>query len=110
MKKQLGAIAVLSVVMFGTVAGAEQRTSPPKAAGVPTPTESFVLRVGEKKRIEVPDVARVAVGDTSVVEMTLLRQADQPVLQLTGDQPGQTLVTLWPKKGTARTYEVVVVK
>jgi Flp pilus assembly secretin CpaC len=111
MKKQLGAVAVLSMVLFGTVASAERTAAPKqKTASPATPTETFTLRQGETKTLEAPDAVRVSIGDPSIVRVLMDEGAAALSFRVTGEKEGQTTVTVWPKSGPARTYAILVVK
>ena len=65
MKKRMGAVAVLAVVMFGTGAGAAPAApcGTQSKADSPAPEATFVLKTGEVKDLPAKDAVRVAIGD-----------------------------------------------
>ena len=109
MKKQLGAIAVLAVVMFGAVVAAEPLAprTPPNAAQLP-PTRSFTLKPGEVKELTVKDAIRSVIEDPEVVAVAVPSISRETVFHMTGGKAGRTTLTVWSKDGTRRTYEIIV--
>jgi hypothetical protein len=109
MKKRMGAVAVLAVVMFGTAAGAAPVApgNTPKEAQA-TPTETLTLKPGEVKDVSAKDAIRAAIGDTDIVDISADLSSAEPAFHLTGLKVGKTTLIVWSKDGTTRTYELIV--
>jgi Flp pilus assembly secretin CpaC len=72
----------------------------------PPPSYSPVLKVGEKATRPTPKLARVAVGDPDVADIS----TGDSTLTLTGGKPGQTTVLLWFEDGHRESWAISVVK
>jgi putative type II/III system pilus formation protein len=113
MKKRMGVVAVLAVVMFGTAASAAPVTpgnTPKEAHGVPT--ETITLKPGEVKNLPAKGAIRAAIGDSDIAEISVDRSSSTSSstlsFLLTGGEVGKTTLILWFGDKTSRTYEIIV--
>jgi Flp pilus assembly secretin CpaC len=105
-KKMLGGVAVLAVMVLGTGAGAEQavpvRTN---GAQVPAPEETLSFKAQEVRTLEVKGLTRVAVGDPEIIGVSMSGDSS---IRLVGLKKGETTLLLWTKDGTRKAYRLVV--
>ena len=90
-KTQRGMIAVLVGPLVGTGAFAApvpEAKAPEKKEATSAPTETFSLKRGETKRLEIADLTRVAVGDQHIADVAVVRAG---VLAVKAVAPGDTL-------------------
>jgi hypothetical protein len=109
MKKQLGAVAVLAVVMFGTAAGAAPvapGNASKEAHGVPS--ETITLKPGEVKNLPAKGAIRAAIGDSDIIGLSADLSGPTPSFNLTGGEVGKTTLIIWFGDKTSRTYEIIV--
>lgn len=66
---------------------------------------AIVLKVGSKKVLGVPDIARVAVGNPEVAD---IRVSGSSQIELTGRAEGSTTVHVWSHGGQKVTWSVTV--
>ncbi|ATB33228.1 pilus assembly protein N-terminal domain-containing protein [Melittangium boletus] len=106
-KKQLGRVAVLAVVMAGTAAGAEQSAPVPKKA-LAIPSETITLKRGETKKLESKDAIGSSIQDPEILNVSVPGDSAKTVFHMTGEKVGKTTFTVWSKDGKRRTYEIIV--
>ncbi|WP_257461850.1 pilus assembly protein N-terminal domain-containing protein [Archangium lipolyticum] len=105
MKKLVGVAVVLAVTMFGSGAGAKPPA--PNETEAPAKVEdTFVLRKGEGRTLEVKNLVRVAIGDPEVAEVTF-EGSDDMIIRLTGSKKGETTLLVWTKDGARKAYRIV---
>ncbi|MBX5483165.1 MAG: pilus assembly protein N-terminal domain-containing protein [Myxococcaceae bacterium] len=98
------ALAIASVFLLGTgVASAQQPRGVVQAAAVTTVN----VKVGAKKVIGVPDIARVAVKDPEIAD---IRVGDGGEVEITGRAAGRTEVHVWTRDGQKMSYEIAVTR
>lgn len=87
--------------------GSTAAPAPPVAEDTtPALTYSPILKVGEKATRATPKLARVAIGDPDIADLTTGADA----LTLVGGKPGKTTVLLWFEDGHREQWQVSVVK
>ncbi|QRK10967.1 pilus assembly protein N-terminal domain-containing protein [Archangium violaceum] len=105
-KKMLGGVAVLAVMVFGSTAGAAQagpvRTNEAQA---PAPEETLTLKAREVRTLEVKGLTRIAVGDPEIVGVTVEGGSG---IRLTGLEKGETTMRVWTSDGARKAYKLVV--
>ncbi|MFT3710271.1 MAG: pilus assembly protein N-terminal domain-containing protein [Archangium sp.] len=78
-----------------------------RQTGVPIAQSSMTLKVGQKVTLKFPGLARVALGDPSVLDVRTIG-GDQ--LLLIGSEPGTTTLLLWLTSGQRESRVVTVSK
>ncbi|WNG32306.1 hypothetical protein F0U61_00780 [Archangium violaceum] len=108
-KKMLGGVAVLAVTVLGTGASAEQAAPAPaqKKAHIPAPEETFTLKRGETRDLELKDMSRIAVGNSEIADIGIDGKG-ATVLHITGSKQGETTLLVWTKDGARRAFKLVV--
>jgi Flp pilus assembly secretin CpaC len=76
-----------------------------RGRAVEPPSIPLMLEMGSRSELEVPEVMRVAVGSTDVVDVQVV---DERKLRVEPLGPGTTKLLLWMQDGTRRTYTVSV--
>lgn len=108
-KKMLGGAVVLAVMMLGTGALAELAAPAPaqKKAPIPAPEETFTLKRGETRELEMKDLSRIAVGNPEIADIGI-DDKRVTVLRITGSKQGETTLLVWTKDGARRAFKLVV--
>jgi len=96
-RKTNAIILMISVGLFGIFA-----SWPVLAAGDPV---HFKLNIGDIRVLPIPDIARIAVGDSKVVNA--VSDDDREVILFAKDQ-GQTTLQIWDVHGDRKIFQVVV--
>lgn len=103
-----GVIAVWVGGLMGTGALAAEKPGPtPKESQAPAREELLSVKPGERKRVEMPAMTRVAVGDPSIADVQV---SEDSVLEVKGVSEGKTTVLIWTEDGQKRAYQVHVRK
>ncbi|OJT25682.1 hypothetical protein BO221_07440 [Archangium sp. Cb G35] len=104
-KKMMGVLAVTAVAVLGTAAGAEQ-VAPAAAHDTPAaPAETISLKKGEVHSLEVKNLVRIALGDSSMANVSV----DGPTtLRITGSKAGETTLLVWTKDGARKAYKLAI--
>ena len=106
-KTQWGMIAVLVGMMAGTGALASPEPGQAPKESQTAAAEVLELKAGAQKRLNVPGMSRVAVGDPAIADVSVLGGSS---LEVKGVSEGKTSVIVWTKVGEKRSYEVHVRK
>ena len=102
MSSRLGRIALIVAVLAAPAVVFAQQPRGVAQAAVNT---TVTVKVGAKKTLGVPDIARVAVSDPEIAD---IRVSGGGEVEVTGRAAGTTHVHVWTHGGQKVSYEVAV--
>ncbi|MCY1083701.1 pilus assembly protein N-terminal domain-containing protein [Archangium lansingense] len=104
-KKMMGVLAVTAVAVFGTVAGAEEAAPPAAQGSAEAPAETISLKKGGVHTLEVKELVRIAVGDSSTADVSVVGGSR---IRISGRAKGSTTLLVWTKDGERKAYTLIV--
>ncbi len=102
MRRDVGMLAVLAVVLGGTAGEVQAGESAEKTAEAPR--ETIVLKKGEHRDLEVPGLTRMSLGDNTVAD---IKSMGGGTVRVSGVAPGETTLLVWAD-GARHAYRIVV--
>jgi hypothetical protein len=81
--------------------------APAMAPGAGAMETAIELKVGAMKVIQIPGLARIAVGDQEIAD---IQAAGKDEVVVTARSPGKTTILAWVRSGTKKSYLVTVTR
>ena len=92
-------LLVLSLFSVPVFAGAPQKAAPEETQ------ETITLRAGNAKSLTIPNVTRIALGDTECADV---KTVGGNVIRIEGKKAGETTLLIWTQGKDPKSYRIVV--